>query len=534
MNQARKLIALRIWIIALFALEGILIGAVVAASLYAAFTHYELKQWMLFALVGGFGLSLLLALILALLFAARSSLLALLAENRLHFEGDHAIYDAATFRKSCYAQLRRPIFLGKGTVIAVHVFSRTKSLQNVIKSVNTILLDVLFFELKDEKDLRFGLGSNDEFLFFFPGPDHDQAIEKMKRFASSLAARYERRGDLPYLTILLGAENVESPGEFEEAVRRTIFALHHDADNRISGDLLRFDPAMEEEELARRDLDAELTRALANDELVVYYQGKFDLHNNVYFGAEALVRWKHPRRGILPPSVFIPYCEYSGRIVEIDRYLFEHVCADIEKWNGESNARLTISVNLSRRSVYDPSLLSFLKEVVTRHHIYPSQIDVELTESLAATNVVFIADIIRKIKQEGFRTSIDDFGIGYSSLSALKSIPFDVLKIDKSFIDDIETDVRARGMVKSIIELVHGLSMRCIAEGVETKAQVDYLQAMGLDSVQGYYFARPVERSQFETLIETKRKEAEERKRAERKAAEEAASLAKEEEEEEA
>ena len=159
---------------------------------------------------------------------------------------------------------------------------------------------------------------------------------------------------------------------------------------------------------------------------------------------------------------------------------------------------LVISVNLSRRTVYDPDLLLFLSRTVAEFGVDPSMIELELTESLAAENLIFISSVIRKIKAEGFKTSIDDFGIGYSSLSALKSIPYDVLKIDKSFIDDIEIEPKAKSMVASIIDLVHTLGMEVIAEGVESAKQADILASLRCDAIQGYYFSRPVDRGRFE------------------------------------
>ena len=262
-----------------------------------------------------------------------------------------------------------------------------------------------------------------------------------------------------------------------------------------------FDRSLVKEEEERKTLEEEITRALENEEFQIYYQAKWDIKAGRFYGAEALIRWKHPTRGIIPPSSFIPYCESSQKIVEIDHYVFEHVCADIAKWNAETKRRLVVSVNLSRRSIYDPSLLTFLEETLAKNRLLPNQIDIELTESLAAQNIVYISAIIRRIRAIGFLTSMDDFGVGYSSLSSLKNIPFNTLKIDKSFIDDIEIDPRSASMVQSIINLVHALDMKVIAEGVEAHKQVEILSSLGLDAIQGYYYSRPLERSRFESFL---------------------------------
>ena len=159
-------------------------------------------------------------------------------------------------------------------------------------------------------------------------------------------------------------------------------------------------------------------------------------------------------------------------------------------------------MNLSRRTIYDPRLIKFFAETIQKYNVDPKSIEIELTESLAAQDTAFISFVIRKIKSFGFSASIDDFGIGYSSLSAIKNIDFDVLKLDKSFIDDVEVDKTSETLVSSIISLVHGLKMFVIAEGVENPSQVSILKKHDLDAIQGYYFAKPLEVSEFEALLD--------------------------------
>lgn len=374
----------------------------------------------------------------------------------------------------------------------------------VLHQINLLVSDELKKQFGGE-DNAYGISERNDFFVYAEakGGNINEMKDRFARFASSLIGAIDARNDLPSVIVLFGA----AKGKLNENAAITLahseFALFFNAGTRLSGSMEIYSQAIVKENEGRKSLDEEIARALKRHELQIYYQGKWDLKKGCFYGAEALIRWKHPKRGILPPSSFIPYCENSGRIVEIDHYVFETVCKDIAKWRSEGRRKIAVSINLSRRSVYDPSLLSFLEKTCEDNHVSPKEIDIELTESLAAQNVVFISAIIRRIKALGFGTSMDDFGIGYSSLSSLKNIPFSVLKIDKSFIDDIEIDNKSRSMVRSIIELVHALGMKTIAEGVETADQVRILQSLGLDAIQGFYFSRPLERARFEAFLES-------------------------------
>lgn len=374
----------------------------------------------------------------------------------------------------------------------------------VLHQINLLVAEELKKQFGGEKD-AYGISERNDFFVYAvaKGGNINEMKDRFSRFASSLIGVIDARNDLPSVIVLFGAAKGKLNENTALTVAHSEFALSFNVDTRLSGSMEIYSQAFVKENEGRKSLDEEIARALKCHELQIYYQAKWDLKKGCFYGAEALIRWKHPKRGILPPSSFIPYCENSGRIVEIDHYVFETVCKDIAKWRSEGRRKIAVSINLSHRSVYDPSLLSFLENTCEDNHVSPKDIDIELTESLAAQNVVFISAIIRRIKALGFGTSMDDFGIGYSSLSSLKNIPFSVLKIDKSFVDDIEIDSKSRSMVRSIIELVHALGMKTIAEGVETADQVKILQSLGLDAIQGFYFSRPLERARFEAFLES-------------------------------
>lgn len=497
---------------------GILVAEVIA--LIAAFTNEGASKSAMRALWIGLGLfvSLLLVGLIFLLGAYRVRL------NRkyrwatsLFGTEDVGILDETGFALKAGKRLlalrkidaKRPFHRRKSAFV---VSMGVRSVRGIDVSASSSSLHAMNLAICEalehaygQSDVLFGATERGNFLLYIE-IEEDRATdmkEALTRFADETVESFDARGDLPPIAVLFGAAEAVFPrDDIEMTIAHADFALAHNAGNRLSGDFQVYDAQMVKEEAGRRSLDEEVGRAIENEEFQIYYQAKWDVKNARFYGAEALIRWKHPTRGILPPTSFIPYCESSSKIVEIDHYVFDHVCRDLAKWNQEGKRKVVVSVNLSRRTVYDPNLLPFLEETLAKYRVSPSQFEIELTESLAAQNVVFISAIIRRIRALGFTTSMDDFGVGYSSLSSLKNIPFNVLKIDKSFIDDIEIDARSASMVRSIIDLVHALGMHVIAEGVETHRQVEILSSLGLDAIQGYYYCRPLEAMRFEQFLD--------------------------------
>jgi len=248
-------------------------------------------------------------------------------------------------------------------------------------------------------------------------------------------------------------------------------------------------------------LTNEIVKGLENGEFEVYYQPKFDLTLNKFVGAEALIRWNHPTRGLLFPSSFILFAEKTDLITKIDRYMFERVCEDIAYWKSKGYRLLTISINLSRRGLYQPDIIPFLKSTLEKYKTNPLLVEIELTESTTSKDILFVLSMIKQLKDLKLRISIDDFGTGYSSLSYLKKIPFDVMKIDKSFFDDIEVDKKARDVVKALIDLGKALDIYVVAEGIQELKQVAYLSKLGCNAIQGFYYSQALPRAAFESFI---------------------------------
>ena len=252
--------------------------------------------------------------------------------------------------------------------------------------------------------------------------------------------------------------------------------------------------------LREKEIDNRMAAALAGGEFIVYLQPKVSLESGRVTGAEALVRWQDPEKGLIPPDEFIPVLEQNGFITRLDLYVFEQVCALLRRWIGEGRAPIPVSVNLSRVHLDNPGFLADYQAVLEKYAVPPALIEMELTETLVLEDVERVVQVIGQIHALGCRCALDDFGSGYSSLNALREIPADVLKLDKAFFDESAADRRSERVVESVIELARKLDMETVSEGVEKPEQVEFLRRARCDMVQGYVFSRPVPVEQFEAL----------------------------------
>ena len=257
-------------------------------------------------------------------------------------------------------------------------------------------------------------------------------------------------------------------------------------------------------ELERKELEEELRFAVENKELVVYFQPKFDIASEKVIGAEALVRWNHPKRGMLPPGLFIPMCEENGFICTVDFYMMEEVCAKMKQWKEAGKQLIKVSVNFSRLHLSNKDFVDKLVEVVRKYDLEPANLEIELTETVAYEEMNNLLDVMRQIKEAGFGLSMDDFGSGYSSLNLLKEMPVDVLKLDKGFLDDCggNESTREKRIISHVISMAKDLEISVLAEGVETMQQKEFLRESNCDMIQGYYYAKPMPTDKFVNYLE--------------------------------
>ena len=246
------------------------------------------------------------------------------------------------------------------------------------------------------------------------------------------------------------------------------------------------------------DIDA----AIENDELEVWFQPQFDYRAEKYIGAEALIRWNHPQKGLIQPGKFLPILENSGSVGKLDKYVVRKTCEYMRRWTKMfPNEPIVLSVNVSRNDIQKTDFVYNLKTLVKSYDIPPENLRIEITESAYMDDSEVLIRTVNELKKEGFIIEMDDFGSAYSSLNILKDINIDRLKLDMRFLSGGYDSENSKIIISSIISMAETLNLSVIAEGVETKEQADMLLGFGCDNMQGYYFSKPVSAAEYERLL---------------------------------
>ena len=263
-----------------------------------------------------------------------------------------------------------------------------------------------------------------------------------------------------------------------------------------------FDEQMRERAVARLEIETDLRKAIDGQQLILHYQPEVSLSDHRTIGYEALVRWNHPERGILNPGEFIPVAEESELILHLGRWVLKEACRQMAEWHSKFlfDQRLTISVNVSPRQLSDPRLVQDVENVLTETGLDPRCLNLEMTESSIMADPDAALVTLRRLKLLNIGLEIDDFGTGYSSLSCLHLLPFDTVKIDRSFIKELGVGEGAE-IVRTILALASSLEMNVVAEGVETYDQIHTLTTLGCNYAQGYYFSKPKSPQSVEALM---------------------------------
>jgi diguanylate cyclase (GGDEF)-like protein len=261
-----------------------------------------------------------------------------------------------------------------------------------------------------------------------------------------------------------------------------------------------YNDRMYEKMLLEHELSMQLPEALAGGQLVCYLQPQAD-EDGIVKGAEALVRWQHPQRGLLMPAEFVPLFERNYMIVEIDLYIWEEACRILRRWADEGHEDVYISVNVSARDLESVNVYKTLTGLIEKYDLEPSMLKVEITEGTIMQNPLRQLKLIGNLRTAGFFVEMDDFGSGYSSISMLKDIDIDAVKMDMRFFSETGHPERSRKIVEAMVNLLREFEMAVIAEGVETKRQVDFLSSISCDMFQGYYFSKPVPVDEFEQKV---------------------------------
>ncbi len=371
--------------------------------------------------------------------------------------------------------------------------------------IGDLLLIAVAKRLRDsvrQEDTVGRLGG-DEFLVVLEGlsKDRDQAQAQVQSFAEKILDHLNQPYQLedseyvatPSLGITLFDPEIQDCDELLKQADQAMYQAKASGRNTYRF----FDPQMQLQSAERFALQAQLREALVNQQFTLHYQAQMD-NLDQCLGVEALIRWQHPKRGLVSPQEFIPLAEESGLILPLGQWILEAACAQLLSWaQTPATAKLNLAINISARQFQHPQFVPQLLDTVASTGINPRRLKLELTESMLLAHQDEIIIKMNALKSQGIKLSLDDFGTGYSSLAYLKRLPIDELKIDKSFVRDILTDPNDAAIALTIIRLAQSMDLTVIAEGVETQEQRNWLEQQGCNRYQGYYFGKPVPASEF-------------------------------------
>jgi EAL domain-containing protein (putative c-di-GMP-specific phosphodiesterase class I) len=276
-----------------------------------------------------------------------------------------------------------------------------------------------------------------------------------------------------------------------ELLRQADLAMYASKSERTHGVTLYHD-TMQTEMVERLALESDMHHAIAGHDFYLDFQPIIDLRARTVTGVEALMRWQHPTRGLVPPSAFVPVAEQTGMIVPLTLWVIRESCEQMRRWDADvATNGLSMAVNLSGRLVREPGIGSAIARELHRSMVDPHRLIFEITESLLMEDRSLAIQTLCQLRALGTRLSVDDFGTGYSSLSRLNKLPIDEVKIDQSFVSQLETGDAGRTIVQASVAMAHGLGLRVVAEGIETERQLQILKSIGCDDGQGYLFGRP-------------------------------------------
>jgi diguanylate cyclase (GGDEF)-like protein len=390
-------------------------------------------------------------------------------------------------------------------------------------------LAVLFFDLDRFKDINDSLGhamgdrflqmvanrlaravgeagfvarmGGDEFIVLVRDCQSTEQVKDLAdRLLYAIDQPYKLDGYEQFMTTSIGVSIYPNDGRDDQTLIKNADIAMYQAKDRGGNRHLLYNESFEAPLRTRLAQEKELRRAIERQDFILDFQPIIDVGTEQIVSVEALVRWNHPQRGTIFPDAFIPAAESSGLIVQLGEWVIANAARQVAAWNGSLS--VCLAVNISARQFHQPDLCDRLLELLRESGLPPQSVEVEITESMALSDITHAIETVRKLKSIGTRIAVDDFGTGHSSLNYLRRFDVDHIKIDRSFVAGIGNELSDETIVKAIIAMGHSLGLTIVAEGVETRDQYDFLRAHGCDRVQGYYFSRPVDAGRLEQLLQ--------------------------------
>lgn len=346
---------------------------------------------------------------------------------------------------------------------------------------------------------RFG---GDEFIILLPDiREAENAAKVANRILHDIPTTYNLDGHEVSVTTSIGISVFPTDGEEPDLLLRYADSAMYHAKDSGRNNYQFFKESFNAAVTERFNIEKDLRKAMENDEFVLYYQPQVTLPDRKIVGAEALIRWIHPQKGMIPPDRFIPIAEESGLIIDINKWVIQTACKQNDEWEKQGLSPIRIAINLSGYQLANQNIIQIIKEALESGNLEPKNLEVEITENILMQDEVDTVNILNEMKALKLRIALDDFGTGYSSLSYLTSFPVDVIKIDRSFVMGCIEQKNNLVIIKAIIAMGHSLGMKIVAEGIETEDQLELMSLYGVDVGQGYFFKPPVPQDEFVKLL---------------------------------
>jgi diguanylate cyclase (GGDEF)-like protein/PAS domain S-box-containing protein len=434
-----------------------------------------------------------------------------LAEERLRHMAHYDSLTGLPNRTLFYQTLAESIELAQDKEWRIVVlFIGLDRFRNINDSVGAAMGDQLLRDFSNRlvqcvriRDTVGRLGGDEFALILTMTRDQQDAVLVANEVREALRAPFDLDGHQATLTASIGiAMYPDDANDPEMLVKYANTAMERAKEAGRDGYRF-FTAGMNVQVLARLDLEMALRRALDQNELELYYQPKVNLHTGRISGAEALLRWNRPGYGLVYPAEFVSVLEDTGLIVRVGTWIIETACRQIAAWIRSPVGHVLVAVNVSSRQFVEGDLETEVRQSLERHKVPPELLELELTETALMSNAERTIQVLGALKELGIKVAIDDFGTGYSSLAYLQRFPIDKLKIDIAFVRDITTNPNDAAIALAIISMAHSLKLRVIAEGVESRPQLEYLRRNRCDEIQGYYFSRPLPAGEMGQLVET-------------------------------
>ncbi|MGH9084750.1 MAG: putative bifunctional diguanylate cyclase/phosphodiesterase [Acidimicrobiales bacterium] len=475
------------------------VGVLIGPAILALGLHEPRSVPTGFVLSWSGGLSVLVVAYLVHLVQGRA-----VFEHRAHHDELTGLANRTLFEDRAAVALAHARRTGGHSAVLFLDLDRFKNVNDSLgHAVGNLLLQAVAKRLHSAtraEDTVARLGG-DEFVVFLPElADPDEAATVAAKVLERFEEPFTLAGHRLFASPSIGVAVFPEDGEEADALLKNADTAMYRAKQRGRRTFCAYDRSMNDHAHERLALESRLHGAVERDELRLFYQPKIHLPTGRVMGMEALLRWEHPDLGLLEPSAFIPLAEESGLIVPVGEWALQEACRQNHAWVAAGFEPLVVAVNLSLRQFQQGGIEDMTARILRSTGLHPSLLELEVTESLAMQDPDTVRSTLLDLREMGVTCSIDDFGTGYSGLSHLMRFPIDKLKIDKSFVATIDVD-RDAPIVVAVVALAHGLGLEVVAEGVETDGQLERLQELGCDEMQGYLFSRPLTPERFEQLL---------------------------------